>query len=259
MHEDVMTDMFSLEGRVALVTGASRGLGKAIANAMAAAGAHVVLAARTGDALNENAEAIRSAGGTADVVRLDVTDESAIVDAVAQTIADTGRLDILVNNAGTAHRAPVLEADTAGWDAVVATNLRSCFLLSREAGRPMVEQGWGRIITIASIMSQIARPGVPAYVATKHAVVGLTKALAVELGPRGVTANAIGPGYFRTELTEVLQRDPEFSRMIEARCPAGRWGEAEELGGVAVFLASDAAAYINGHLLIVDGGMTINL
>ena len=108
-------------------------------------------------------------------------------------------------------------------------------------------------------MSQIARPGVPAYVSTKHAVVGLTKALAVELGASGVTANAIGPGYFRTELTEALQHDPAFSKMIEARCPVGRWGEAEELGGIAVFLASDAAAYINGHLLIVDGGMTINL
>jgi len=254
-----MSDMFSLEGRVAFVTGASRGLGKAIANAMAKAGAHVVLAARSEGALNENAEAIRSNGGTAGVVPLDVTDENAIVDAVTQTVADTGRLDILVNNAGTVRRAPVVEVDTADWDGVVETNLRSCFLLSREAARPMVAHGWGRIITIGSIMSQIARPGVSSYVATKHAVVGLTKALAVELGASGVTANAIGPGYFRTELTETLQHDPTFSKMIEARCPAGRWGEAEELGGIAVFLASDAAAYINGHLLIVDGGMTINL
>ena len=201
-----MGDMFSLEGRVALVTGASRGLGKAIADAMARAGAHVVLAARGEDALNENAAAIRTDGGTANVVRLDVTDESAIVDAVARTIAEAGRLDILVNNAGTVHRAPTLEADTADWDAVVQTNLRSCFLLSREAAKPMVEHGWGRIINIGSIMSQIARPGVPSYVSTKHAVVGLTKALAVELGPSGVTANAIGPGYFRTELTESLQQ-----------------------------------------------------
>jgi len=254
-----MGDMFKLEGRVALVTGASRGLGKAIADAMAGAGAHVVLAARSGDALNENAAAIRSKGGRADVVRLDVTDEDAIVEAVARTVADAGRLDILVNNAGTVHRAPVVEADTDDWDAVVETNLKSCFLLSREAAKPMVARGWGRIITIASIMSQIARPGVASYVASKHAVAGLTKALAVELGPRGVTANAIGPGYFRTELTEPLQNDPAFSGMIETRCPAGRWGEPEELGGVAVFLASEAAAYINGHLLIVDGGLTINL
>ena len=254
-----MGGLFSLEGRVALITGASRGLGKEIAKAMAEAGAHVVLTARSEDALNENAEAIRSAGGTASVVRLDVTDESAVVDAVAKTVADAGRLDILVNNAGRAHRAPILEADSADWDAVVQTNLTSFFTLSREAARPMVENGWGRIINIGSIMSQIARPGVSAYVATKHAVAGLTKALAVELGPKGVTANAIGPGYFRTELTEPLQHDPEFSRMIETRCPVGRWGEAAELGGVAVFLASDAAAYINGHLLIVDGGLTISL
>jgi len=254
-----MSDMFSLEGRVALVTGASRGLGKEIANAMAAAGAHVVLAARGEDALNENAAAIRSNGGSASVIRLDVTDEAAIIDAVARILADVGRLDILVNNAGTVRRAPVVDVDTADWDAVVDTNLRSCFLLSREAARPMVTHGWGRIITIGSIMSQIARPAVSSYVATKHAVVGLTKALAVELGPSGVTANAIGPGYFRTELTESLQQDPAFSKMIETRCPAGRWGNAEELGGVAVFLASDAGAYVNGHLLIVDGGMTINL
>jgi gluconate 5-dehydrogenase len=259
MHEDVMRDMFSLEGRVAFVTGASRGLGQAIAEAMAMAGARVVLAARGEDALNANAAAIRAKGGSADVVPLDVTDESAIVDAVARTVADAGRLDILVNNAGTVLRAPVVDADTADWDAVVDTNLKSCFLLSREAGRAMAEHGWGRIITIASIMSQIARPAVPSYVATKHAVVGLTKALAVELGSSGVTANAIGPGYFRTELTDSLQHDPAFSKMIETRCPVGRWGEAEELGGVAVFLASDAAAYINGHLLIVDGGLTINL
>jgi len=244
---------------VALVTGASRGLGKEIAKAMAEAGAHVVLTARSEEALNENAEAIRSAGGTASAVRLDVTDEDAVVDAVARTISDAGRLDILVNNAGRAYRAPILEADSADWDAVVQTNLTSFFTLSREAARPMVENGWGRIINIGSIMSQIARPGVSAYVATKHAVAGLTKALAVELGPKGVTANAIGPGYFRTELTEPLQHDPEFSKMIETRCPVGRWGEAAEIGGVAVFLASDAAAYINGHLLIVDGGLTINL
>ncbi len=254
-----MSGLFTLDGRVALVTGASRGLGKAVADAMAAAGAHVVLAARGEDALAENAAAIRSAGGAASVVAMDVTDEGSVVDAVARTVAETGRLDILVNNAGMAHRSPVLDTDTAGWEAVVRTNLTSSFMLAREAGRPMVENGWGRIINMASIMSRVARPGIPAYVATKHALAGLTTALAVELGGHGVTANAIGPGYIRTELTEPLYQDPDFSAMIESGCPAGRWGRPEEVGGVAVFLASDAAAYVNGHLLIVDGGMTVSL
>jgi gluconate 5-dehydrogenase len=254
-----MGDLFSLEGRVAFVSGASRGLGKEMAKSLAKAGAHVILAARSEDALNENAEAISSDGGTASVVRMDVTDESAVIDAVAQTVSNSGRLDILINNAGIAHVAPTIEADVADWDSVIQTNLSAPFLLAREAAKSMVEHGWGRIINIGSIMSEIARPGIPSYVAAKHAVVGLTKSLAVELGPKGITANAIGPGYFRTEMTLTLQQDPVFSKMVETRCPLGRWGNAEELGSVAVFLASDAAAYINGHLLIVDGGLTINL
>ena len=254
-----MTDLFSLDGRVAFVTGASRGLGKAIAGALAGAGAHTVLAARSEGDLQANVAAIQENGGSASAMTLDVADERAVADAVARTVAEAGSLDILVNNAGTVHRDEVVDSTTADWDRVVATNLSSVYFLSREAGRGMAERGWGRIITVASIMSQIARPGVPSYVATKHAVAGLTKALAVELGPKGVTANAIGPGYFRTEMTDGLQQNSDFSRKLEARCPVGRWGEPEELGGVAVFLASDAAAYVNGHLLIADGGLTVNL
>jgi len=254
-----MGNMFSLDGRVALVTGASRGLGKTMAGALAEAGAHVVLAARTESDLQANAKAIRAAGGKASVLTMDVTDEAAVVDGVARVARDLGQLDILVNNAGVVQRTLMLDTATEDWDRVVETNLTALFRMAREAARPMVANGWGRIINIGSIMSVVSRPTVGSYAATKHAVVGLTKTLAAELGSRGVTANAIGPGYFRTELNVVLQQDPEFNAMLEARCPAGRWGEQSELGGVVVFLASDAASFVNGHLLIVDGGMTVNL
>jgi gluconate 5-dehydrogenase len=255
----MMSNLFDLDGRVALVTGASRGLGKAMAEALADAGAHVVLSARSDDALEANAEAIRAAGGKASVIPFDVDDEGQARDAVARATAEQGRLDILVNNAGIVSGAPVLEAETEAWEKVLRTNLTSLFVLAREAAKPMVENGWGRIINIGSIMSVIARFNIASYVATKHAVAGLTKSLAVELGPRGVTANAIGPGYFRTDINVALQENPEFSAMIESRCPLGRWGTAHELGGVVVFLASEASAYVNGHLLIADGGLTINL
>ena len=251
--------LFSLADRVALITGASRGLGLAMAKGMAAAGAHVVLNARNPEALDACVSEIAAAGGSAEAIAFDVTDEPAAVAAVKQIVADRGRLDILVNNAGMVHRVPTLESDTAGWQKMVDTNLTSLYVLAREAARPMVENGWGRIINIGSVMSLVARPGIISYVATKHAVNGMTKALAVELGGTGVTINAIGPGYFATELNQALVDDPEFTRMVEQRTPVGRWGEPDELVGAAVFLASDAAAYVNGHLLMVDGGMTVNM
>ena len=253
------TEMFSLQGRVALVTGASRGLGKAMAGTLAGAGAHVVLAARTESDLEENAEAIRAAGGEASVVTMDVTDEDGVVDTVARIARDHGHLDILVNNAGTVFRGDVVDTPTAEWNRVIETNLTALFRLAREAAKPMSAQGWGRIINIGSIMSVISRPTVVSYAAAKHGVVGLTKTLAIELGDKGITANAIGPGYFRTEINADMQKNEAFTSMIEQRCPAGRWGEIDELGGVVVFLASDAASYVNGHLLVVDGGLTVNL
>jgi len=254
-----MTDLFSLDGRVALVTGGSRGLGFAMAKALAAAGAHVVICARGAEALDEAAAAIAEAGGSASVLAFDVTDEAAAVSAVRQIRGDHGRLDILINNAGTIHPAPAVETETMDWHRVIDTNLNALFVLSREAARPMIDHGFGRIISIASVLSLLARPGIPSYVTTKHAIIGLTKALAVELGPSGITANAIAPGYFRTEINVGLQNDPAFTKMIETRCPVGRWGEPDELAGTVTYLASDAAAFVNGHTLVIDGGLSISL
>ncbi len=254
-----MMELFSLTGRVALVTGASRGLGRAMAAALAGAGAKVVLAGRDTGALAESVASIHAAGGRAASIAFDVADTAAGAAAVAEVVADQGRLDILINNAGIIQRAPILDTETADWQRVVDTNLTGAFALARAAGRPMVEQGWGRIISTGSVLSLLARPGIPAYIATKHALTGLTKALAVELGPHGVTANAIAPGFIRTEFTQPMQDDPNFDAMIEQRTPLGRWGEPDDLAGTVIYLASNASAYVNGHLLVVDGGMTVNL
>ncbi len=254
-----MMELFSLTGRVALVTGASRGLGRAMAAALAGAGAKVVLAGRDVEALAEAVASIHTTGGRAASIAFDVADTAAGAAAVARVVADQGRLDILVNNAGIIRKAPILDTETADWQRVVDTNLTGAFALARAAGRPMVEQGWGRIISTGSVMSVLARPGIPAYVATKHALTGLTKALAVELGPHGVTANAIAPGYFRTAFTQPVQDDPDFDRMVEQRTPLGRWGKPDDLAGTVIYLASEASAYVNGHLLVVDGGMSVSL
>jgi gluconate 5-dehydrogenase len=249
---------FSLEGKSALVTGASRGLGWAMAVALAEAGAHVVLNARDAELLEQRRAELEGRGLSASVAAFDVAHEAAAVEAVARINGDRG-LDILVNNAGIVHRQPVTELPTADWQRVLDINLTACFVLAREAAKPMIDRGWGRIVNIASIMSKVARSGIPPYVTTKHAVAGLTKALAVELGPKGINCNAICPGYFATDLNQALVKNPEFDGLVRGRTPLARWGEEPELGPAAVFLASDAASYVNGHLLVVDGGMTVNL
>ena len=254
-----MPDLFSLQGKVALITGASRGLGWAMAEAMAMAGARVVLCGRDEAALRERANSIESEGGRATVRAFDVTDRAAAAAAVEAAIHEHGKLDVLVNNAGIQHREPVTETTDADWDRVIETNLSSGFALARAAARHMVARGEGRIINTASIMGPRARPTVAAYVAAKGGLAALTRALAVELGPKGVTCNAIAPGFFLTEMTEALAENPEFDAFVRARTPLGRWGRPEELGGVAVFLASDAASYVNGHVLFVDGGMTVSI
>ncbi len=253
-----MTGRFSLDGRVALVTGASRGLGWAIAKGLAEAGAAVVLNSRDQATLEDRCAELTKAGYRAAVAAFDVSDEAAIRDAVQGVVEKFGRLDILINNAGITHRAPLDEFTTEAWQRVIDVNQTALFVLAREAAKPMVAQGWGRIVNVGSIMSTLGRPGIPAYVAAKHAVAGLTKALAIELGPQGINCNAIGPGYFTTEITTDLQANPEFDAHVKLRTPLGRWGKPEELAGVAIFLSSDAASYVNGHLLLVDGGVTVS-
>ncbi len=249
-----MQEMFSLAGKIALVTGASRGLGLAMARALAEAGATLVLNGRVAETLAPRVDEFAAAGLTASAEAFDVADETAACAAVARIAETHGRIDILLNNAGIVSRHPTGELETAEWQRVIDVNLTACFVLAREAGRVMPTGG--RIINLASVMSLLGRARTPAYVASKHALAGLTRAMADEMGPRGITVNAICPGYFRTDITAELQDDPNFSAYVAQRTPVGRWGEPEELAGAAVFLASPAAGYVNGHLLVVDGGLT---
>ena len=251
--------MFSLKGRVALVTGASRGLGFAMAKALGKAGATVVVNARNADQLGTAAEMLRKDGISASALAFDVCDERAAVDAVARVARDHGRIDILISNAGSNIRGAMLDYRTEDFQSVVTTHLTAAFVLAREAAKIMVRNRHGRIISTTSIMGRVARPTIPAYAAAKAALDSLTRAMAVELGPQGVTVNAIAPGYFVTEINTPLLANKEFTAMVERRTPVGRWGQPDELGAAAVFLASDEASYVNGHTLVVDGGVTIAL
>ena len=252
-------DIFSLTGRRALITGSSRGLGWEMAKALAAAGAHVVLNGRHEETLRNGAAEIEANGGSASISVFDVVDEQAACNAMDGMVEEFGGIDILINNAGIVHRAPLKDFTTEDYVRVIQTNLTSCFYMARHAAGYMTDQKFGRIINIASVLSVLGRPTVPAYVSAKSGLAGLTRGLAVELGPDGVTCNAIAPGYFATELNTALVEDPEFNQFVCDRTPLGRWGDPAELGGAAVFLASPAGSYVNGHLLVVDGGMTIKL
>jgi len=227
-------DSFNLTGKTALVTGGTRGIGAAIAAGLAGAGARVITVARSAEATIQ--------------ADLSVPGEALRVAAAA------GPVDILVNNAGVARRAPVLEYTEQDWDDVIQIQLKVVFQLSQVVARGMKERGWGRIVNVASLLSFQGGITVPAYAAAKGAVAQLTKAFANELAPFGVCANAIAPGYIRTELTAALQNDAARSRQILERIPAGRWGEPQDLVGAVVFLSSPASAYVTGHILVVDGG-----
>lgn len=249
------TDLFSLSGRIALVTGASRGLGLAMAEALARHGAHVVINGRQADTLDAAAAPLREAGLSIETMPADVGDVEATRAAIDGLAARHGRLDILVCNAGIQHRKPLAEWQMQDWERVIHLNLSSCFAMSQAAARHMVAHGFGRIIMTGSVMSVLARPTIHAYVAAKSGLWGLTRSLAAELGPQGVNVNCIAPGFFKTEMNEALLRDPEFLAWVEGRTPLKRWAEPAEIGGAAVFLAAPAGSYVNGHLLAVDGGL----
>lgn len=245
-------ELFSLRGRTALVTGARTGIGRAVALGLAAAGADLVLLGRNDD-LDEVAEGVRAHGVSAEGIAVDLGDLDAAQERLRAVFAER-RIDVLVNNAGIVHREPAAEVSYADWRRVLDVNLDAVFLLSRLAGERMLERGTGKIINIASLLSFQGGIRVPAYAAAKHAVTGLTKALANEWAAHGVQVNAIAPGYIRTNNTAALQVDEEREPSIRERIPAGRWGEPADLAGAAVFLASDASNYVNGHVLVVDGG-----
>ncbi|NOU76997.1 SDR family oxidoreductase [Paenibacillus sp. LMG 31458] len=248
---------FQLINKIALVTGAGRGIGRALAIGLAEAGADVALFARTASDIEEVAHEIRALGRKAYPFTVDVTNREQIEEAVQQIIEHTGRLDILVNNAGMNIRSQALAVTDEEWDTIMQTNLKSAFLCSQIVGRHMQQKEYGRIINIASVAGQVAlRTGV-VYAATKAAMIQMTKVLALEWGKYGINVNSIGPWYFKTPLTEKILANPDYLAEIIARTPLGRVGELEELVGPAVFFASDAANYVTGQTLFVDGGMTI--
>ncbi len=250
---------FDLTGRVALITGAYRGLGLAIARGMAQAGATVILNGRKPDALAGAADDLRAAGFAADVTAFDVTDREAVFAGVAAATAKHGTVDILVNNAGIQRRAPFVEFTQKDWDDIIATNLTAPFVVSQAVLPGMIAQKRGKIIHIASLMSELARPTVVPYTASKGGVRQLTRGMAIELAPHGIQVNAIAPGYFATEMNRALIDNAEFNAWVCKRTPAGRWGEPMEIAGLAVFLASAAANYMTGQLLVMDGGMSVAL
>jgi 2-deoxy-D-gluconate 3-dehydrogenase len=249
----MIESMFGLSGQVALVTGASRGIGAATAQALAAAGADVILWGRSEPGLRETADACSELGRTVTTVTGDLSDPEAAARAARATVHEH-RVDILVNNAGVISRAPALDVDYVEWKRVLATNLDSAFVLSQIFGAAMVARGAGSIINTASLLSFQGGVRVPSYTASKHALAGLTKALANEWAEHGVTVNAVAPGYISTDNTDALRADPEREPAIRARIPAGRWGRPDDVVGAVVFLAGPSARYVTGHTLVVDGG-----
>lgn len=248
--------LFSLEGKVALITGSGQGIGLALAEGLSAAGAHVVLNGRNKAKLEAARDVIAATGRKVYIAPFDVTDHAAVEAGVAAIEAEVGPIDILINNAGMQKRAPFTEFPVEGWHEVMATNLHSVFYVAQAVTKRMVPRGRGKVVNIGSVMSELGRASIVPYTASKGAVKMMTRGLAAELGKHNIQINAIGPGYFATEINQALIADEAFSAWVSSRTPAGRWGETKELIGAAIFLSSEASNYVNGHLLMVDGGMT---
>jgi gluconate 5-dehydrogenase len=250
---------FDLTGRVALVTGAQRGLGYAMAKGLAEAGATVVVNGRNREALDAAVRSLDDAGLAASASVFDVTDRDAVRLGIGAIEARHGAIDILINNAGIQRRHAFVDFTAEDWDAIIATNLTAPFIVSQAVLPGMIARRSGKIIHVASLMSELARPTVVPYTASKGGVRQLTRGMAVELAPHNVQVNAIAPGYFATELNRALIDNAEFNAWVCKRTPAGRWGEPAEIAGLAVFLASPAANYITGQMLVIDGGMSVAL
>jgi gluconate 5-dehydrogenase len=254
-----MQSVFDLSGKVALITGAHRGLGFAIAQGLALAGASVVLNGRRSETVEAAARTLAAQSLHASTAIFDVTDRDAVRAAVSSIEGRQGGIDVLVNNAGIQRRGALADFTQQDWDDIIATNLTAPFVVSQAVLPGMVARKSGKIVHIASLMSELARPGVVPYTAAKGGVRQLTRGMAVELAPHNIQVNAIAPGYFATEMNRALIDNAEFNAWVCKRTPAGRWGQPDELAGIAVFLASSASNYMTGQMLIVDGGMSVAL
>lgn len=248
-------ELFDLSGRTALITGSSQGIGLTLAGGLAAAGANVILNGRDQAKLDAAAGQLEGAATLA----FDATDHAAVRAAVDTYESDNGAIDILVNNAGMQHRAPLEEFEPDAFEHLMRTNVSSVFNVGQAVARHMIQRGAGKIINIASVQTQLARPGIAPYTASKGAVANLTKGMATDWAQYGLNINAIAPGYFDTPLNAALVADKEFSAWLAKRTPQGRWGNLDELVGACIFLASPAASFVNGHTLFVDGGITASL
>lgn len=255
----MVMDTFRLDRRLALVTGSSGGIGFALARGLGQAGAAVVLNGRDKARLEQAAGVLRDEGLTVHTRCFDVTDAAAVQAAVEDIESTLGGIHILVNNAGMQRRMALQDFPEQDWHELMRTNVDSVFFVGQAVARKMIGRGKGKIINICSVQSELGRPNIAPYMASKGAVKMLTKGMAIDWGPYGIQVNGLGPGYFKTELTEKLVADEQFSAWLTGRTPSRRWGEVAELAGAAVFLASDASSFVNGHVLYVDGGVTATL
>jgi len=249
------SQLFTLEGKTALVTGSSRGLGYSIAEGLAEAGARVVLNDIDADRLNAAYESFRAKGYSVEAQQMDVVDKESLAKGAEAIHRSVGPIDILVNNVGIQIRGPLEDMEEEVWSKVLRLNLDSVFLVSKAFVKPMIERKAGKIINLCSLLSEVGRPSIAPYTASKGGVKMLTKAMATEWGKHNIQTNGIGPGYFLTEMTKTLAEDEKFDSWIKARTPAARWGLPEELKGTAVFLASPASDFVNGQVIYVDGGI----
>ena len=250
---------FQLNGKLALITGSSAGIGLALARALGQAGAHVVLNGRNAQKVSAAAQTLKDEGLTVSESVFDVTNAKSVSEAVQQIETQVGAIDILVNNAGMQIRGPLHEYKDEDWHTLMRTNLDSVYFVGKTVAQQMIPRGRGKIINICSVQSELGRPGIAPYTASKGAVKMFTKGMAIDWGQFGIQVNGIGPGYFKTELNQKLVDDPQFSSWLVGRTPSRRWGDMEDLGGAAVFLASEASKFVNGHILYVDGGVTATL
>jgi gluconate 5-dehydrogenase len=253
--DNMVSELFSLAGRRALVTGSSQGIGLALARGLADHGAAVILNGRDPGKIAAAADTLSAVGHTVSIARFDVTSPEA-VRAGVEAIEAEGPIDILINNAGMQFRTPLEDFPAERWEQLLTTNVSSVFYVGQAVARRMIPRKRGKIINIASVQSELARPGIAPYTATKGAVKNLTRGMCADWAGHGLQVNAIAPGYFKTPLNQALVDNPDFSSWLEKRTPAARWGHVDELIGAAVFLASDASSFVNGHTLYVDGGIT---